>query len=242
MRSFAFSVVALLSIIDLAELQASEPQLRPALVGNGPKALVNVIDTKKLVEKGQGNAALSFHCNVATWGGALNPVTYRGTPGSNALDNEVVSALKRCRFMPAIYNAKPAQVLFLGTVLFFMTDDKPHLRIYANQNRDDIEKGNDFIAPQMIAGTANNVALPKDELLKVRIYHQKGVVELAITVDANGNQKDIKLLSEDPVGFNFGDATLTLLSGAKYIPGFRNGHPVDCTFDHHVWFWTVYRR
>ncbi len=68
MRSFAFSVVALLSIIDLAELQASEPQLRPALVGNGPKALVNVIDTKKLVEKGQGNAALSFHCNVATLG------------------------------------------------------------------------------------------------------------------------------------------------------------------------------
>ena len=92
------------------------------------------------MEKGQGNAALSFHCNVATWGGALNPVTYRGTPGSNALDNEVVSALKRCRFMPAIYNGKPPQVLFLGTVLFFVTDDKPHLRIYANQNRDDIEK------------------------------------------------------------------------------------------------------
>ena len=67
MGALAFSV-ALLSIADLARSEAAEPQSRPALIGNGPKALVNVIDTKKLVEKGQGNAALSFHCNVATLG------------------------------------------------------------------------------------------------------------------------------------------------------------------------------
>jgi hypothetical protein len=155
------------------------------------------------------------------------------------LEKEVMSALRRCRFIPAIYDGKPTAVLFLGTVLFFVTDGKPHLRIYASQNREDIEKGNDFIAPQLVAGTTPDVALPQDELLKGRIYHQKGVVELAITVDANGNQKNVKLLSEDPVGFNFGHATLTLLSGAKYIPGFRNGQSVDCTFDCHLWFRVV---
>jgi hypothetical protein len=176
---------------------------------------------------------------VAIWGGAVNPVTYRVTPESNALEKEVISALNRCRFIPAIYDGKPTRVLFLGTVLLFVTDGKPHLRIYANQNRDDIAKGNDFIAPQMIL-PSQKVTLAKNELLKAAIYRQKGVVELAITVDANGNQKDVKLLSEDPVDFNFGHAVLALQSGVKYIPGFRNGHPVDCTFDHYVWL-RVYR-
>ena len=65
--ALAFSV-ALLSIADLARSEAAEPRFRPALIGNGLDALVNVINTKRLVEKGQGNAALSFHCNVATLG------------------------------------------------------------------------------------------------------------------------------------------------------------------------------
>src|SRR2546422_6371708 len=43
MHGFAFFLIALLSIVDLSWLQAAEPQFRPALVGNGPKALVNVI-------------------------------------------------------------------------------------------------------------------------------------------------------------------------------------------------------
>jgi len=45
MRSFAFFVVAFLSIVDLAELQAAEARFRPALIGNRPNALINVIDT-----------------------------------------------------------------------------------------------------------------------------------------------------------------------------------------------------
>ncbi len=240
MRALAFSVVALLSMAGFAKLQAAEPPFRPALVGNGAKALVNLIDTTKLVEKGQGNGALSFQCYVTTSGWSVDAATYRGTPESKALDKEVMSALKRCRFIPAVYNGKPTGVLFLGTVLFFVKDGKPRLRVYASQNRDDIEKGNDFIAPQLVEEVGDWERV-KNELEKARVYLQKGVVELAITVDANGNQKNIKLVSEDPVGFNFGHATLTLYSGSKYIPGFRNGHPVDCTFDYHVWFWTLYR-
>jgi hypothetical protein len=43
----------LLSIVDPVELQVAEPHFRPALIGYGPKALVNVINMKRLVEKGQ---------------------------------------------------------------------------------------------------------------------------------------------------------------------------------------------
>ena len=67
-RALAFSVVALLSMAGFDRSEAAEPRFRPALIGNGLDALVNVINTKRLVEKGQGNAALSFHCNVNTLG------------------------------------------------------------------------------------------------------------------------------------------------------------------------------
>jgi hypothetical protein len=157
MRPIAFFLIAFLSIVGFAELEAAEPRLRPALIGNGPKALINLIDTKKLMEKGQGNGLLSFQCFVSSTGLLANAVTFRATPGSEALDSEVNSALWRCRFIPAIYNGKYVEVVFIGTALFVVADGKPHLRIYANQNRDDIAKGNDFIAPQLIVGTTNKV-------------------------------------------------------------------------------------
>jgi hypothetical protein len=241
-RTLTFSLIALLLIADLVEVQAAGARIRPALIGNGPKALINLIDTKKLIEKGQGDGLLNIQCLVSTSGQPINPVTFRATPGAAALEMEVMSALWSCRFVPAIYDGKPTEVLFLGTVLFVVADGKPHLRIYANQNRDDVAKGNNFIAPQLIPETRKKISLVQDELGKARIYHEKGVVELATTVDANGNQKHIRVLSEDPPGFNFGKAELELTWGAKYIPGFRNGHPVECTFNQYVWFFPVYRR
>src|SRR5205807_713625 len=47
MRRLTFLLIALLLIVDFAQLQAAEPAFRPALIGNGPTALINVIDTKK---------------------------------------------------------------------------------------------------------------------------------------------------------------------------------------------------
>ena len=127
-------------------------------------------------------------------------------------------------------------------MFFVVADGKPHLRIYANQNHDDIAKGNDFIAPQLIPETRKKISLIQDELGKARIYHEHGVGELSTIVDTNGNQKHIRVLSEDPPGFNFGKAELELTWGAKYIPGFRNGHAVECTFSQYVWFFPVSRR
>jgi hypothetical protein len=238
-RILAVCLIALLFIVDL---RAAEPRFRPALIGNGPKAVINLIDTKGLVEKGQGNGLLNFQCLVSTSGQPIHPVTFRATPGSGALETEVISALRRCQFIPAIYDGKLTEVVFLGTVLFIVADGNPHLRMYANQNRDDIAKGNDFIAPQLIPETRKKISVIQDELGKARIYRKSGVVELSTAVDANGNQKHIRVLSEDPPGFNFGRAELELSWGAKYIPGFRNGHPVECTFSQYVWFFPVHGR
>src|SRR5438876_6368174 len=153
MRALAFSVVALLSIADLARSETTEPRFRPAIVGNGPKALVNVIDTKKLVEKGQRDGLLMFKCYVSRSGDVGNYFIYRETTGSKLLKEEVGYALRKCRFIPAIYNGERTDVVFAGTVVFDVRDGKPQLRIYANQNHNDIEKGNDFVVPQLVVST-----------------------------------------------------------------------------------------
>jgi hypothetical protein len=146
MRTLAFSLVVLLLVVDL---QAAE-RFRPALVGNGPNALINLIDTKRLVEKGQRDGMLMFTCWVRRDGRVKYYFTYRTTPGSNLLREEVGTAILRSHFIPAIYNGERTEVVVIGTVVLIMADGKPHLRIYMNVNHDDVAKGNDFIAPQLV--------------------------------------------------------------------------------------------
>jgi TonB family protein len=54
-----------------------------------------------------------------------------------------------------------------------------------------------------------------------------GVVELALDVDAAGNLKNIQVVTEQPPYMGFGQAALSDFDGAKFIPAFRNGKPVD---------------
>jgi hypothetical protein len=237
MRAFAFSLIALLSLV---ELRAAEPRFRPALIGNGPKALVNVINTQRLVEKGQRDSLLMFKSGVSRLGEVRNCFMYRETPGSKLLKEEMGNALRACRFIPAIYNGERTDVIFAGTVVFAVRDGKPHLRIYANQNHDDIEKGNDFIAPQVVVNTIDYVRGRYDlAAQEARVNLQNGAVEISITVDSNGNQKDIKVVSEDPPGFGLGNLIKDVYAKARWIPGFRNGRVVECRFDYAEWFFAL---
>lgn len=237
MRTFALSAIAFLSIFDLAELQAAEAQVRPALVGNGPNALINLIDTKKLMEKGQGDGLLMFTCHVNLDGKVQFYYIYWETPGSKLLKEDVGNALWACRFIPAIYNGHRTEVSVAGTVVFLVKDGKPHLRVYLNQNHDDVAKGNDFIAPQLLTNTIGWEAARSDPaVVKASLYKKEGAIQLSITVDANGNQKGLKVILEDPPGRGFGDAERSIYAKARWIPGFRNGHPVECTFDYAEWF------
>src|SRR2546430_358062 len=111
MRQVAFALVAWFSIADLADLHAAEARFRPALIGNGPNALINVIDTKKLMEKGQQDALLMFSCFVRRDGKVWGYYTYRETPGSKWLKKEVENRLTGCHFIPAIYNGEKTQVM-----------------------------------------------------------------------------------------------------------------------------------
>jgi len=237
MRALPFSVLLLLSIANPASVQAAAPRVEPALIGNGPNALINRINTKKLVEKGQGDGLLFFTCYVGPEGKVGDYLIYRETPGAERLKKEVGDALRACRLIGAIYNGVHTDVLFSGTVVFWVAEGRPHLRIYMNQNRNDVAKGNDFVAPQVVYSTVAWAALRNDPILqKGKTYLQNGVLQASITVDANGNQKDLKVVLEDPPGFRFGEGFRKTYATAKWIPAFRNGHPVDCTFDYVMYF------
>jgi hypothetical protein len=239
MHAFGLSLIPLLSIVDLAPSQTTDPlpRFRPALIGNGPTALVNVINTKRLMEKGQRDGLVMFKCDVFRSGSAGGYGPYPETPGSKVLEEETGLAMLKSRFIPAIYNGERTDVTFSGTVVFLVRDGKPHLHIYANQSRDDIKKGNDFIAPQLVPNTVDWAGSEYDlAAQKARVYHQKGAIGLSITVDANGNQKDLKVIVEAPPGFGLGTVARNAFAKAKWIPGFRNGHAVECTFDYTGFF------
>src|SRR6476646_3389017 len=164
------------------------PELRPDLSGTAPNSLINTIDTADLVKKGQKEAAVMFSCLVAPTGNVVRSGAYRGTRGSELLEQELLKRLATAKFIPAIHNHQPVIAVFFGTVKFAVVDGKPRLRIFANQQLQEVDKETDFIDPQPYVGEDSNftgIHYPETGTTVA----VTGVVELALSVDARGNLK-----------------------------------------------------
>lgn len=236
MRLGTFCTIGLLLTAELTSSQTVKiaspaptpalPELRPALLGTGPDSLVNRIDTADLMKKGQKDAAVMFSCLVAPTGEVVRSACYRGTPGSELLEREVLKRLVNAKFIPAIQHHQPVIAVFYGTATFAVVNGKPRLRIFCNQQLEEVKKESDFIDPQPYVGPGSKftgVHYP-DTGTSVMLT---GVVELALDVDAAGNLRNMKLLTEEPPYLNFGQAALSDFDGARFIPAFRNGKPVE---------------
>jgi len=247
MRVAALLTVGLLSMVDLAWSQvdipssktANLPMYRPVLLGTGPESLINRIDTADLVRKGQKDGAIMFSCSVKKDGTVLSVSTYRGTPDSKALEQEILrklSAAANPKFVPAVYNHIPVDAIYYGTVTFAIVNGNPRLRIFSNQERAELAKESDFIGPQPFWGgdsKFNGFHYPNPDAAPVQV---DGSAELALKVDAAGNLQDLKLLSEQPPFLGFGETAFDDLSKAKFIPAFRNGKPVACNVTLPIYF------
>src|SRR5438552_11654049 len=172
MRVFAFSLIALISVVDLALSQGSAtpsgrassapsataaglPMVRPVLIGQGPSALINRIDEQDLIRKGQKDALVMFLCAVKKDGEVEWSATYGATPDSDFLKQELqkrISPAANPRFIPAVYNHHTVDAIYYGTVTFRLINGKPRLRIFSNQEADELEKEHDFIEPQPFFG------------------------------------------------------------------------------------------
>ena len=203
------------------------PEIRPALVGTAANSLINTIDTADLIKKGQKEAAIMFSCLVAPTGDVVRSGAYRGTRGSELLEQELLKRLATGKFIPAIHNHERVIAVFYGTVKFAVVDGKPRLRIFANQQLEEVDKETDFIDPQPYVGQGSKfTGLHYPETGSTVAV--TGAVELALKVDGNGNLTNVQVLSEEPPLLGFGEAALSDFGGAKFIPAFRNGRPAEC--------------
>jgi hypothetical protein len=203
------------------------PRYRPALLGTGPNSVINRIDTQELIKRGQKDGSIMFCCSVTKTGEIANTWTYRGTPESILLEQELVRRLDQAVFVPAIYNKEPVHVLFYGTVTFAIVNGKPRLRIFANQEAAELKKESDFIGPQPFVGresTFEGLHFPND-VLEAAV---PGLVELGMKIDAEGNLKDLIVVSEEPPLVGFRRAAAEDFRVARFIPAFREGKPVAC--------------
>ena len=204
------------------------PQFRPALLGAGPASVINRMDTAGLIRDGQKDGSILFSCSVRRTGEIANVWTYRGTPESTLLERELVRCLDTAVFVPAIYNRQTVHALFFGTVVFKVVDGKPRLRIFANQEPEEVKKESDFVGPQPFIGPGSKfegLHYPNDSLTS----ELSGIVELAIKVDATGNMKELKIISETPPLAGFRRAAAEDFRVASFIPAFRDGKPVECS-------------
>jgi hypothetical protein len=208
---------------------------RPALLGTGPNSIINKIDTQDLINKGQKDGSVMFCCSVTKNGEIVSAWTYRGTPESTLLEEELVRRLNQSTFIPAMYNREPVSVLFFGTVTFKVVNGKPRLRIFANQEAEELKKEGDFIGPQPFVGRDSKfegLHYPND-VLAVPI---SGLVELAMKIDAEGNLKELKVVSEDPPLAGFRRAASEDFRVVRFVPAFRAGKPVECAITLPVYY------
>src|SRR5215469_3170992 len=211
------------------------PEFRPALIGTAPNSLINTIDTADLIKKGQKEAAVMFSCLVAPTGDVVHSGAYRGTRGSELLEQELLKRLATAKFIPAIHSHHLVIAVFSGTVKFAVVNGKPRLRIFANQQLSELDKESDFMDPQPFVGQDSKFTGTHYPEVPTTVS-LTGNVELEVEVDAGGNLKSMQVVSEEPPFLNFGDAALTDFNGAKFIPAFRDGKPVDSKVTLHVYY------
>lgn len=234
MRALVLCLLISWAIVDLAGAQTgsswrSLPMYRPALLGAGPSALINRVDVRDLMAKGQKDAAIMFTCSVAKTGEVVWSGTYRGTPDSKMLEEELQKRLADAKFVPAVYNHVAVDAIYYGTVTFAVVDGKPRLRIFSNQETEELKKEADFVGPQPFFGAPSKFSgfhYPSKEEAPLQV---KGAVELELQVDASGNLAGAKVLNEEPPFLGFAEGAIEDIQVARFIPAFRDGKPVACT-------------
>jgi hypothetical protein len=229
-RTKTFAAVVAVALIAGRSLLAENTDMRPALVGSGKNALVNLINTKHVMERGVQHGALFFMARVDPNGFPSYSKVWGMTKETQALRDELREKLAEARFIPAIYNHQHVYAWFYGTLAFSVVDGKPHVRVFANQELSELQKENDFIGPQPIwlPGKIYDYAKLKDPFGSWMSEDKPGMADMALTVDASGHIKDVRVERVDPPDRQqYADEARKIFEQRLYLPAYRNGKPID---------------
>jgi hypothetical protein len=220
------------SIARISLFADDRPAMRPALVGSGPKSLINLIGTKHLMERGVQHGAMYFMARVDPNGYPSYSRVWGTTKGLEALRDEVTERLAEARFVPAVYNHQNVYAWFYGTLAFSVVDGKPHLRIFANQELSELQKESDFIAPQAIwlPGKIYDTAKWKNPYGTWSTEDKGGAAVLLLSVDASGKIKNVSVDKVDPPDRkSYAEESVKRVEQWLCLPAYRNGKPVEST-------------
>lgn len=236
--------VFLIGLAVLTSIEAENlPDMRPALVGNGPRSIINMFNPQNVIKRNEGHGALYFGCIIAPNGVPERCNIWGNTDATKALRDELRIKLSQSRFVPAVYNHRNVYCWFQGTLAFSTSDGKPHVRIFANQQLSDLQKESDFITPQMIdvPGHIYDFTKVKDPFSGWATDDKPVVADLSLTVDAGGKVKDIHLENVTPADRQKYAATaVDVLKQRTWLPAYRNGKPVESTTKFRYYFIPAY--
>ncbi len=237
MRVFAV-LVLFLTVVGRLPAQVMEvpsgkppppPVTRPILIGQGPDSLINKIDTADLIKKGQKDGWVRFICAIRKNGDVMWSELFGSAPNSDLLKLELskrLSAAANPKFIPAIYHREPVDAIYYGTLTFAVVAGKPRLRIFSNQEAEEVQAEHDFVGPQPFFGPGSRFTgfhYPTDTAQ----MPLDGVVMVKIKVDKTGFFGGGTVISEEPPFQGFGRAAASDFRDAGFIPAFRDGEPVD---------------
>jgi hypothetical protein len=173
---------------------------------------------------------------VASDGIAFGSDFFTGSPNSGLLKNEVRRRIRQARFIPAVHKHKRTHAWFTGTALFVVANGRPHLRLYANQDLDEIKRGADFVAPQLVYVQNHYISNFPEYPGAARHAEVGSVLKLRHSVDANGKTTDLQVLSERPPGLGLGEYMKKVLPLVNFLPAYRNGKPTATSYTLTWWF------
>jgi hypothetical protein len=223
--------------VEVAGKNAKLPEFRPAVLGSGPDSLINRIDSADLLRKGQKDGAILFCSVVNAKGEATASWTYKGMPGTEALDSELGRKLDHVKYAPAIYNHQYVGVMLFGT-LVFSASDNPHVHIFLNQDPKEFGVGSDFIGPQPVYGADSKFSGLHIEGVHLEVP-VTGTVEMRLVVNDKGKLTAGAILGEDPPLLGFAQQAADDFEHASFIPAFRDGDPADCDTRIHICYKVV---
>ncbi len=243
-RTFA-TLMATALIASSAAFAQNPSDMHPALIGSGPNSLVNLINSKHLIERGVTHGALFFYASVHPNGFPAYSKVWGMTKETEPLRDELRQKLSQARFVPAVYNHRPVYAGFYGTLAFSVVDGKPHLRVFANQELSELQKESDFIAPQAlyIPTHVYDQKETKEAFGSWMTQDKPGVAEMSLTVDASGHVNDLHVASvSPPENKQYADAAVDIMRRRVFLPAYRNGKPVDSTTHFKFYFVPAFYR
>ena len=148
--------------------------------------------------------------------------TYGSSDHSDPLAEEALYECRSARFIPAIYDSRPAWSEVHGTIIFGVIKGKPHLRIFLNQEAEHLKKGDDFISPQEIYRRSDNFPgfeRPADPTLS-------GAVMMNLQTDATGKLLSSRVTFQTPPNADFAAIVMRRIKRISFTPAYLHGSPI----------------